>query len=366
MAIDLFRGITILGMILVNCQGDYSSSFVWVRHANWDSITPADYIFPFFLFISGISIAIVFRKNIRTLSNNTVNRKYTKPILHIVFRSCFLILIGLILNGFPEFSFHDWRITGVLQRIGICYLFAALIYRYFPWQAQVACGILILAGYAVVLSVVSFPGGKAGLLLPENNIARWFDIAVFGSDHLFRFWPTEPEGLLSTPSAIVTMMLGTFCGSALLLFRRIAKRFLIMITMGSVLTISGCIWNQYLPAIKMIWTPSYVLLTSGIAMLFFALCLGIADLCKWKNFIRIFEVFGRNAIAAYIVSELLNIYSGALKIGKSGIPFAMFVMQKLMLFASPAAASLLYAAIFVVIVWLIMLILYKRKWFIKI
>src|SRR5262245_19711357 len=206
-SLDVFRGVTIIAMIIVNSPGDFSHTYPPLRHATWDGITPTDLVFPFFLFIVGVALAAALRPYWADAPDG--GRLPDRALyIRLARRTALLILLGLLVNGFPTFDIATWRIPGVLQRIATCFVLAALIVLHVPRRWQWGIGAAILGGYAAVLRFVGAPGVVPGQLEPTANLARWVDLAVFPPEHLFVFEPTEPEGLLSTPGSVVCVLFG--------------------------------------------------------------------------------------------------------------------------------------------------------------
>jgi predicted acyltransferase len=206
-SLDVFRGFNILAMILVNDPGDGSHTYAPLLHATWERITPTDLVFPFFLFIVGVALAAALRPC--WTGERTPDRAL---YLRLARRAAVLIALGLLINGLPTLDLATWRIPGVLQRIGICFFLAALIVLRVPRRWQWAIGAAILGGYAVLLLLVGAPGVAPGQIEPTANLPRWFELKVFSAAHVYTVWPTEPEGLLSTPAAVVSVLLGCWTG----------------------------------------------------------------------------------------------------------------------------------------------------------
>ncbi len=368
-ALDLFRGLTIAAMIIVNTPGDYTRVYALLQHAQWDHITPTDLIFPFFLFIAGVALAFVLRPYLNLAPEDRPRVRPASLYLNILWRAAMLVLLGLIINAFPEFNLATWRIPGVLQRIGICYLFAALILLHVPLRWQWVLGAGLLIAYALVLHFVGAPGVPPGQLMPSANLPRWVDRLVFGAAHVFPFWPTEPEGLLSTPAALVTTLLGCWTG-LWLANRPLSGRTCGLLGAAGVGFVGlGWAWGLFLPMVKMIWTPSYVLFTFGWALIILAGCCLVTEVWRIRSGVWIIEVLGRNAILAYVLSELGAALLNRFEI--SGIPVIQFVTRNLAkiggsLGSEPELSSLSFAVLFTALIWCLLYIPYRRRWFLRV
>ena len=361
-SLDAFRGLTIAGMILVNNPGSWEHIYAPLRHADWHGWTPADLIFPFFLFIVGVSLTFSMSKRIQlgTASKLLVAKIFKRAIL--------LFGLGFFLRVFPSFSFEGIRIPGVLQRIAICYLVAALVFISANSKARLAVTTALLAGYWAVMKLVPVPGFGAGILEVEGNLCSYIDTALL-SGHLYQ--PTfDPEGILSTFPAVATVLLGTLAGDWLLWKRPSSlKKLFGFFVMGAVLFLSGLLLHPLFPINKKLWTSSFVILTAGAALLFLGLCYGIFDGLKWKRWAFPFFVLGTNAIAAYAGSILMFKIMVRIKISVLGeaISLPMFIYEKLLVpWAGQLNGSLIYAFVSTAL-WVIFLYpLYRKQIFIKI
>lgn len=372
-SLDVFRGFNIAAMILVNTPGDGSHTYAPLLHATWDRLTPTDLVFPFFMFIVGVALAAALRPywSGERSPDGALYRRLAR-------RAAILILLGLIINAFPTFDLATWRIPGVLQRIGIGFFFASVIVLTVPRRWQYAIGAAILGGYAAVLLFVSAPGVAPGQIEPTANVSRWFDLQVFSAAHVYTVWPTEPEGLLSTPSAIVSVLLGCWTGMTVVgrlpSFRRGTR----IIACGAVLAVLGWSLSPIVPMVKMIWSPTFVLFTAGWAMVAFGVCYLLTDVRRASpphalrdgasNRLWPVLVFGRNAILAYVLSEFAAVALSMVTV--QGMAFPIFVTTRLADRAggllSLEMASLLYACLFTLTIWLLLLVPYRRRWFVRV
>jgi predicted acyltransferase len=314
LSLDVFRGATILAMILVNNPGEWGErSQYWpLDHAAWHGWTPTDLIFPFFLFIVGTSISYSFRKYRHGTQLDAA------VYWRIIRRTATLIFLGwlptLLLKSIAYFhegtpiDLGNLRIFGVLVRIAIVYFIASLIVLNIPLRAQVVLSVIILLGYWATLGFLPKPHDYASNLSNKGNVTVIVDRALVGDKHMYHGDPpTEPEGFLSTFPAIVTSLLGYWTG--LFIQRRginynTALRVAIY---GFYLALAGQIWHIIFPINKKLWTSSFVLLTGGLAMVLLAACLVIFDIRGWRRLARPFEIVGVNAIVVFVASGLLAI-----------------------------------------------------------
>ena len=364
-SLDAFRGLTVAGMILVNNPGTWGSIYSPLQHASWHGWTPTDLVFPFFLFIVGVSITLALSR--RAESAGGRRDLYAK----ILRRSLIIFALGLFLAGFPSFDLSTIRVPGVLQRIAVCYLCAALIFLHTDWRRQLYVVAALLVGYWALLTLVPVPGyGPGDLGSKEWNIAAYVDRAVFGN-HVWRQAKVyDPEGILSTLGALATTLAGVLTGHLLRSRRGDFEKVSVMFVAGAAAIVAGWAWNSWLPVNKALWTSSYVLLTAGMALQLLAVCYWLIDLKGRRRWAKPFVVFGTNALAAFFLTGLCAKLLGLIKLtGADGKPASLHsVIYKGLFDTSLAAkdASLAFALCFVA-VWLgVMWVLYRRKIFIKV
>lgn len=363
-SLDVFRGITIAGMVLVNNPGTWEDIYWPLQHAQWHGWTPTDLVFPFFLFIVGVSIALAFANRAES-GVNTPNL-----YLKVIKRALIIFLLGLFLNAFPYFNFSELRIPGVLQRIAICYFFASVIFLNTKVRTQIAITAGLLIFYCLLMSFVPAPGFIAGDLSKEGSLASFVDRAIFGKHVWAQAKVYDPEGLLSTIPALATTLLGVLTGQWLRTKKSAYEKVAGLFVAGVVCVALGWAWNPFFPINKALWTSSYVLFTGGLALHFLAFCYWLIDIKGYRKWSKPFEVFGVNAIALYvgsgIMADLLGLI-GARGSDGAWVPLKTWIHDNL--FASwttPQNASLAFAVTFV-LVWLgLMWILYRRKIFIKV
>lgn len=358
-SLDVFRGATMAAMVIVNNPGDWGQVYWPLLHAEWDGWTPTDLIFPFFLFIVGVSI--------------TLSRK-SGSWGSILRRGALIIAIGLFLAGYPRFDFVRWRIPGVLQRIGLCYLASAALYRSTTGDRRrrgaillsVASGLALL--YWFVMMHVPIPGGIAGDLSAEGNLGAWIDRALMHG-HLWRpQW--DPEGLLSTIPAIATTLFGVVAGIGLGAEVPPERKVRQLAVAGIGAAIGGLMWGMVFPINKGLWTSSYAVFTSGVACALVALCYWAIDVRGWRGWTKPFVILGSNAITLFAASALLVKTLALIKVaGPAGasIPVSRYAyLHYFVPLASPKNASLLYALANLLLLFGLLALLYRRRIFLRV
>ena len=354
LSLDFFRGLTIAGMIIVNDPGSWSHVYAPLRHAEWHGATPTDLVFPFFLFIVGVSISLSLSK--RKGSSNL----YVK----IFKRSAIIFLLGIFLALFPKFDFENLRIVGVLQRIALVYLVCAVLYLNTSRSTQLKTGIGLLVIYWITMAFIPFNGNLAGTLDPGNNFAAWIDSFIVPGRLYQETW--DPEGFYSTLPAIATGISGMLSGKIILdnsnsLKDKIIKLFY----WGAIVLIIGSFWDYIFPINKHIWTSSYVLYSSGLAMIVLAMSMWIIDEKKYTNNIKFGLVFGSNAITAYVLHGIVwRLFQFPVI---NGVGFQKFWMDTGTSIGLPAKfVSFDWAIFYTLVIYFIVYQLYKRKIFIKV
>jgi predicted acyltransferase len=363
-SLDVFRGLTIAGMVLVNNPGSWSHIYWPLGHANWHGWTPTDLIFPFFLFIVGVSITLALG------SRRETNEKTRSLHWKIIKRALIIFVLGLFLAGFPYFHLSTIRIMGVLQRIALCYLFAALIFLKTDLRKQLIITAALLVGYWLVMTLVPAPGFQPGDYSREGSIACFIDRKVLGNHIWSQGKIYDPEGLLSTLPAIATTLLGVISGELMRSQRKQYEKVSLLFIAGISCIMGGWLWNLFFPINKSLWTSSYVLFTGGLAMQLLALCYWLIDMKGYRRWAKPFVVFGVNAITLFVGSGLMARLMGLIKVPRADgtkIALKTWIYDGLFLsWAPPYQASLSFAIAFILL-WLgLMWILYKRKIFIKV
>ncbi len=363
LSLDFFRGITIAGMILVNNPGSWAHVYPPLLHAKWHGWTPTDVIFPFFLFIVGVSIALAF--STKKESHLPAKDLYRK----IIRRTVVLFALGLFLSGFPFFDLTSIRIPGVLQRIAVCYFFATVIFLHANVKTQAAWAIGLMLLYWAAMEWFPVPGVGAGSFEKGSNFSAWVD-SLFLQGHMWSQTKTwDPEGIFSTLPAISTTLFGVLTGH--LLRRNIAplEKVAQMLVYGNIAMVIGLSWHHWLPINKSLWTSSYALFMSGMAMVVLGISYYLIDIKKWQKGTMPFRVYGMNAITVFVLSGVVGRLLYLIKWPSGGEMLTLkgWLMNTFFIsWLSPVNASLAYALCFVFASYLAMYYLYKKHIFIKI
>lgn len=369
LSLDVFRGVTIAGMVLVNNPGTWSAIYWPLEHAEWHGWTPTDLIFPFFVFIVGVAIPLAFGKRLeRDGSKRDLYLKIIRRTL-ILFALGMFLAIPITPDRSPYVNFSIIRIPGVLQRLAVCYLFASVIFLNTKVRTQILITLALLIVYWLLMTRLHAPGFATGDLTKEGSLASFVDRTVFGP-HIWRQGKVyDPEGLLSTIPAIATALFGVLTGQWLRVQRSEFEKAAGMFVTGAACVIIGWCWNPFFPINKSLWTSSYVFFTGGLALQFLALCYWIIDIKQYRRWAKPFIVFGVNAIALFVGTGIMARAMGLIKLpwGERTISLQGWIFQKLFLaWATPVHASLAYAICFILL-WLgLMWILYARKIYIKV
>ncbi|HEX3233064.1 MAG TPA: heparan-alpha-glucosaminide N-acetyltransferase domain-containing protein [Gemmatimonadales bacterium] len=365
-SLDVFRGLTIAAMLLVNNPGTWSHVYPPLEHAAWNGWTPTDLVFPFFLFIVGVATALSLGRLADAGESRTM--LFRKALV----RAGIIFALGLALQGFPHYDLPHLRIPGVLQRIAIAYLITAVVVLLTGVRGQALTLVCLLIGYWTLLTLVPVPGVGRGVLEPEKNLSNWLDFRLLGVNHVWqetRTW--DPEGLLSTLGAVGSVICGVLVGHWVRSGRGVGAKAFGLFYAGATTLAAGWIWSRVFPINKSLWTSSYVLLSAGIACLLLAAIFWLVDIKGLRGWTTPFLVFGTNAITAYWLSTLCGIVLDWITFTRA--PDGQEVVLKTYLYdtlyaswLSPSNASLAYAVTYVV-VWLGLLsVLYRRRIFIRI
>ena len=381
LALDILRGITIAGMIMVNNPGSWGYIYTPLGHAEWNGLTPTDLVFPFFMFIMGISTYFSLRKYDYTFSWASF-WKIVKRSVVIFLIGMFVAWFGMFLRGIVGdktlwesiFTFDHIRILGVLPRLAICYGVGATIallvkHSALPW---------LVAAMLIVYSIILLFGH--GFEFADHNVISIVDHKVLGPDHMYadtvggvrlKF---DPEGLLSTLPSIAHMLIGFICGGLIMRTKDNNERIISLFIVGVILTFAGFLLNYGLPINKKIWSPTFVLTTCGLASSFLALLIWIIDIKGHKRWCRFFEVFGINPLFLYVLSALLSIILGTIRVpwaaAETGYKAIKSICYSDVLVPlcgdDKTLASLCFALLFVLLNWAVGYILYKKRIYIKI
>lgn len=382
LALDILRGITIAGMLLVNNPGSWGHIYAPLEHAPWHGLTPTDLVFPFFMFIMGVSTYFSLKKFDFKFSAHAAVKILRRTVV-IFFIGLFIAWTSLSLRGLTSgemtasealFNFEHLRILGVMPRLALCYgvgsvLALAFGRRRLPWVVG-----LIIVAYGVILLVGN------GLEFSDSNVISRVDHAVLGENHMYKDTidgvklAFDPEGLLSTLPAIAHMLIGFLCGGMILSVKDNTKRINQLFIVGVILTFLGFLFSYGMPINKKIWSPTFVLTTCGLAASFLGLLIWIIDIKGYKRWCRFFEVYGINPLFLYVFGSLLSIVLTFVKVPYEAAEKGLISVKGWLYEAvlTPACggdqtlASLCFALIFVVFVWAVGLILYRNKIYIKI
>jgi predicted acyltransferase len=422
LSLDVFRGMTVALMVLVNNPGTWSAVYPALKHAEWHGWTPTDFVFPFFVFIVGIAIPIALGKRIEEGLTKDVYWKILKRSLWIfglgliqmgfpffdvskttmpiwVQIITYLLIVGAIglffmdkfresvyvtlaltvflaifyftQLGFPIESFQKLRVPGVLQRLALCFFFTSLIFLWTDWKQQIYLFLILCVGYWVIMLY-----GGNGDLSVEGSFAGYVDRFLLTEWHIYKPKPMgqnfyDPEGILSTLPSIATCLIGVLCGTWL---KRKDKSDLekvsAMFVVGCVLTSIGWVWDFWFPINKPLWTSSYVMFMGGLGLCSLAICYWLIDIKGYKNWIKPFVIFGTNALALYFASAIFarilariawTTEAGIKMNGQKWIYETFFAPL-----ASPLNASLMFALVYILLWLFLMWLLYRKKIFIKV
>ncbi len=373
LSLDVFRGITIAGMLLVNDPGSWGAIYAPLEHAEWNGWTPTDVIFPFFLFIVGVTT------HLSLSARRTRGATDSDIVKQILRRGSIIVLLGWLMAAFPYYPLTritEVRIPGVLPRIGVCYIFGALLTMRTTLKQQVTIIAALLFGYWFLQTLVPVPGhhGAIGALLldrPDATLSAWLDRTLLGGHLWVQSKTWDPEGILSTVPAIGTVMLGVLAGRWITRGDvPIAERLNGLFTVGAIGMMVGLMWNWSFPINKSLWTSSYVIFTAGMACVSLGACIWLVDVHDVRWWTKPFVIYGTNPIVAFVGSGVMarTIYSLIIvPYGGERIPLETAVYEGA--FASwldPRNASLAFA-VCIVLIWLAVLtVLYRRKIFLKV
>jgi predicted acyltransferase len=366
-SLDVLRGLTIAFMILVNHGGHQA---YWpLQHSDWNGWTPTDLVFPTFLFLVGVTIVLSLES--RLSRGDTPN----SVVPRILRRFILLFCLGLFVNGFPKFPWAHLRIYGVLQRIAICYLIGSLIYLWTRHAKHRVTVLLVLlgvslVGYWALMRWVPVPGyGLPGRDIPfmdkDANLVAWLDRHIFPG-RLYE-GTRDPEGLISNLPAVGTTLLGILTALWLRTNRTIGRKCAGLLGGGVVCILLAELWNPWFPINKKLWTSSFVLFTAGCALVLWALMMWLTEIKGWKKgWTGFWLVFGTNAIAAYVFSEIVSPLMAMIPMG-SHLNLNIWIQRHLLAAVHPVAnASLCYAIFIVLLCWLPMAVLYRKRIFLKV
>ncbi len=367
LALDVVRGVTVAGMLLVNNPGTWSAIYPPLQHAPWHGWTPTDLIFPFFLFIVGITTELSLeRRSAAGIGDRAIR-------LQILRRGALIVLCGLLLTLFPFYPLSRWtqiRIPGVLQRIGVCYAFAGWLAWRRSSRAVGLIGATLLVGYWAALTLISVPGqADITLDVPSRTLAAYVDRLLLDG-HLWSATKTwDPEGPLSTIPAIVTNLLGILTGRWMSRPNPLPDKLNGLFGTGVALGVLGLGWDWVFPINKSLWTSSYVVFSAGMAMLTLATASWIIEVRGVRWWTRPFVTYGLNPLAAFLGSGVMARILGSIHVDWAGASRSLHEVIFERLFASwlaPIDASLVFAVTFVLLWYLILAGFERRGWILKI
>jgi len=296
-SLDVFRGITIAAMILVNNPGDWGNVFAQLLHAYWTGLTGADVVFPWFIFIMGFAMPFALaRRHGQGHARSHLRRRIAR-------RVAWLIVLGLVLNAVAAWpAVSPLRIPGILQRIAMAYLLASLVVLHLDAGAWVVAIAALLIGHWALLTLVPFDGFPAGTLTPDHNFARYVDTVAFGTHAVTR--TLDPEGLLGVIPSAATALIGALIGDVIRRASADRVRIRVLLIAGGAALVAGLGWSRVLPLSKPLWTGSYVLVVTGFAMLTMAGMYAVIDVAGWRSWARPFVWLGVNPLAIYFLSDV--------------------------------------------------------------
>lgn len=371
-SLDVFRGATIAAMILVNNPGSWENSYAQLKHAAWHGWTFTDWIFPFFLFIVGVAMTFSFPKR---LAQGQTKKQL---LLHTLRRAAILFALGLLVNGFPfglfdhQFSWATFRIPGVLQRIAICFLIASIIFVTTKIRGQIVWTVALLTVYWLLVRLVPVPGFGVGVMEPTGNLC-WYVDSTLLRGHTWIYAPAEgfdPEGIVSTIPAIATTLFGLLTGQWLRSERGPKEKTAWMFVVGQAMLLLGVIFDNWLPINKNLWTSSYSIFMTGWALICLATFYWLIDVKGLQRWAKPFTIFGMNAITVFVLSELLAVLLWVITWkGPDGSVITLhdYIHEHLFVpLASAMNASLLFAIAFVLEMYLVAWLMWKKRWFLKV
>jgi predicted acyltransferase len=369
LSLDVFRGMTICFMIIVNTPGSGAAAFSPLEHAAWHGFTPTDLVFPSFLFAVGNAMSFSM-KRYQEMGNAGVLGKIFK-------RTLLIFLIGYLMYWFPFFNFDgghislspisNTRIMGVLQRIALCYCFASLMIHFLSKQSVVILSVLFLIGYWVILLVFGDPNDPLSI---TGNAGIFLDKYILGDSHMYHGEKIafDPEGILSTLPAIVNVVVGYYAGKFV---QQKGKGYDVI----SKMLLTGCLfiflalcWNMVFPINKKLWTSSFVLVTTGLDLVILSFLVYALEINNWNkwNWTRFFTTLGKNPLPIYVLSEILIIFFGAVSV-KPGVSLFDWINTSIYQVIAPGAiGSLLFAISYMLICWCVGWVLDKKKIYIRV
>ena len=371
LALDVFRGLTVCFMIIVNTPGDGATPFSPLLHASWHGFTPTDLVFPSFLFAVGNAMSFSMEKY-RALGDGAFFGKVIK-------RTLLIFLLGYLMYWFPFFTIEDGhfllkpishtRVMGVLQRIALCYFFASLLIRYLSTRGVMIASIVLLFGYWLLLLAYGAPGDVYGM---QTNAGFYLDKFILGENHMYHGEGVafDPEGILSTLPSIVNVIIGYYAGSFIQRKGKNYETVARLLLAGCVLICLALIWNAYFPINKKLWTGSFVLLTTGIDLAIIGGLIYLVEIIKAgapeRGWTKFFTIFGKNPLFIYLLSELLAILFYEINVSGKQSLFSWINKVFYQRVAPGPVGSLFFALSFMMLCWSVGWWLDKRKVYIRV
>ena len=369
LALDVFRGMTVCFMIIVNTPGSGAESFAPLQHAKWHGFTPTDLVFPSFLFAVGNAMSFGLNKN-KLLSDGTF-------LIRVIKRTLLIFLLGYLLYWFPFFASKDGhfalspiaetRIFGVLQRIALCYFFASVMVRFLSQRTVIAVSVILLTGYWILLLLLGDPSDPYGML---TNAGTYLDKFLLGDSHLYHGEGVafDPEGILSTLPAIVNVIIGFYAGKFIQEKGKNYETISKLCLTGAVLIFIALVWNMSFPINKKLWTSPFVLLTTGIDLIFISALIYTVELRSWTNWnwTGFFTIFGKNPLFIYLLSELLITVISMIPVTPNQSFFDWVNHVFFQVIAPGAIGSFLFAVAYMLICWSVGLVLDKKNIYVRV
>ena len=360
LSVDIFRGLTIAAMILVNTPGTWSHVYAPLLHAEWNGLTPTDLIFPFFLFIVGMSITFAYSKKKK---DNKISKVCLVTKILLIFLGLFLASFTLSFPFFKDLT--GIRIPGVLQRIGVVFFIASLLFLNFNWKGLLAIFIMILIGYWALMTQIPIDG-----VMPEltraSNLGSVIDLKLLTNAHMYKS-DYDPEGILSTLPSIATTIFGMFLGLILLNKNKTQQeKYRYIVIIGVAALILGYLWDITFPLNKALWTSSFVLVTGGWASIIYALIFYVSDILGINSWGKPAIIFGSNAITVYFLSSFTSKLFGLIKLSNGRSLHGNLYDFLSSIISNPKLSSLIYALLVISFYYLIALLMYRKKIFIKV
>jgi predicted acyltransferase len=363
-ALDVLRGVAIIGMILVNSAPPTQSIYAPLVHAPWHGWTLADTIFPLFVFVVGVSIALAVKRSDGE-GRTSVKEIYWKIVRRVVL----LFAISVLLTNFPYYEFHKLKLTGVLAHIAVCYLVVALIYLHTSWRAQLVLIPTIWFVHWALLGLIEVPGFGAGVLTQEGNASRYVDQLLLGPHSDSFVIQTDTEGVLVMFSSITTAMIGLLTGVWLQSRRDVPTKIAGMFTAGFALFVLGNVWDLVLPINKSLWTGSFVALTAGISLQVFSVAYWLTEYCGFKSWAKPLQIAGVNALTFYVFAGAIQriLVYGRIY-GEDGLPVRLrhVIYERLFLTWIPGKlGALAFSLTYLLFCFAFIVLLYRKRIFIK-